>query len=260
MNSDSNRCIITLRRGFNLETPLVDSDKPVEKQKEQTISDSQFKEMDTVIEQQQPDQQQNTPQPTNNNEDNRNVIRFEPEEDQKNNPGDDLDDILPDQPSEETAPSTVQSTAQIEKIIVDIKELDSKIKENQDIITNLGEKVGSISEDMNELLGLYEIMTGQMNPFVGLSNVTKKRLDTLENFDTEIDSLKTRLEKLEALFGKINLDEVDHFQDITSMSNIDEIILRALEFVLEKDKVDDIIDEALQNVIMSSGVPVGMGG
>ena len=77
------------------------------------------------------------------------------------------------------------------------KELDAQIKENNNLIRKLEEKVASISEDMNDLIGLYEIVSGQMNPFVGLSKVTKKRLDVLENFDKEMESLKTRLDSIE---------------------------------------------------------------
>lgn len=41
-----------------------------------------------------------------------------------------------------------------------------------------------------------------MNPFVGLSKVTKKRLDALENITTEVDSMKTKLKDIETVFEK----------------------------------------------------------
>ena len=41
-----------------------------------------------------------------------------------------------------------------------------------------------------------------MNPFVGLSKVTKKRIDALENFTKEIDFLKERTSELESFAEK----------------------------------------------------------
>jgi len=133
-------------------------------------------------------------------------------------------------------------------------ELDSRIKENRKSIEKLEGMVASISEDMNDLIGLYEIVSGQMNPFVGLSKVTKKRLDVIENFDKEVDSLKARLDSLESNVGKIDLNEVNNEIEYTSIDNIDEIIGRALEQIIEKIKIEDIIDRIIENIKMG-GMP-----
>ena len=49
-----------------------------------------------------------------------------------------------------------------------------------------------------------------MNPFVGLSKVTKKRLDALENFTKEVESLKEHVGGLEATVEK----NKNNFQNI----------------------------------------------
>ena len=41
-----------------------------------------------------------------------------------------------------------------------------------------------------------------MNPFVGLSKVTKKRIDALENFTQEIEEIKNRMEDVESVVEK----------------------------------------------------------
>lgn len=41
-----------------------------------------------------------------------------------------------------------------------------------------------------------------MNPFVGLSKVTKKRLDALENITKEVDTIKSRVGDLESSIEK----------------------------------------------------------
>lgn len=83
-----------------------------------------------------------------------------------------------------------------------MKDFDFQIKKNQEEITNIYEKVESLSKDLDDLVSLYEIVSEQMNPFVGLSKVTKKRLDALENIIKEVDGVKTRIGDLESTLEK----------------------------------------------------------
>jgi archaellum component FlaC len=83
-----------------------------------------------------------------------------------------------------------------------LKDFDFQIKKNQEEITNMNEKVESLSKDLDDLVSLYEIVSEQMNPFVGLSKVTKKRLDALENIIKEVDGVKNRIGDLETNLEK----------------------------------------------------------
>jgi len=83
-----------------------------------------------------------------------------------------------------------------------MKDFDFQIKKSQEEITNIYEKVESLSKDLDDLVSLYEIVSEQMNPFVGLSKVTKKRLDALENIIKEVDGVKTRVGDLESTLEK----------------------------------------------------------
>ena len=85
-----------------------------------------------------------------------------------------------------------------------MKDFDFQIKKNQEDITAITNKVESLSKDLDDLVSLYEIVSEQMNPFVGLSKVTKKRLDALENIIKEVDGVKTKLGDFEALVEKNN--------------------------------------------------------
>ena len=87
-------------------------------------------------------------------------------------------------------------------ILQNLKDFDFQIKKNQEEITNIYEKVESLSKDLDDLVSLYEIVSEQMNPFVGLSKVTKKRLDALENIIKEVDGVKTRIGDLESNLEK----------------------------------------------------------
>ncbi|HIH00222.1 MAG TPA: hypothetical protein HA258_06510 [Thermoplasmata archaeon] len=87
-------------------------------------------------------------------------------------------------------------------ILQNMKDFDFQIKKNQEEITNIHQKVESLSKDLDDLVSLYEIVSEQMNPFVGLSKVTKKRLDALENIIKEVDGVKTRIGDLESNLDK----------------------------------------------------------
>jgi len=83
-----------------------------------------------------------------------------------------------------------------------IKDFDFQIKKNQDEIGKMVEKLDGLTKDLDDLVSLYEIVSEQMNPFVGLSKVTKKRIDALENFTKEIEDIKTRMGDVESVVEK----------------------------------------------------------
>jgi len=83
-----------------------------------------------------------------------------------------------------------------------IKDFDFQIKKNQEDIGKMVEKLDGLTKDLDDLVSLYEIVSEQMNPFVGLSKVTKKRIDALENFTNEIEDIKTRMGDVESVVEK----------------------------------------------------------
>lgn len=94
--------------------------------------------------------------------------------------------------------TTKESLEQKRAILQNIKDFDFLIKKNQEGISELNQKLDSVIKDLDDLVSLYEIVSEQMNPFVGLSKVTKKRIDALENFTKEIEDLKERTGELES--------------------------------------------------------------
>jgi len=99
-------------------------------------------------------------------------------------------------------PTGRESLEQKRAILQNIKDFDFQIKKNQEDIGGVHKKLDSMSKDLDDLVSLYEIVSEQMNPFVGLSKVTKKRLDALENFTREIETLKERTGELESFAEK----------------------------------------------------------
>ncbi|KYK27502.1 hypothetical protein AYK20_02815 [Thermoplasmatales archaeon SG8-52-1] len=95
-----------------------------------------------------------------------------------------------------------ESLEQKRAILQSIKDFDFQIKKNSEEIGGINQKLELLSKDLDDLVSLYEIVSEQMNPFVGLSKVTKKRIDALENFTKEIEYLKERTSELESFAEK----------------------------------------------------------
>jgi len=106
----------------------------------------------------------------------------------------------PDAAMPEDAKSELE---QRRNILRSIKDFDFLIKKNQEDIGKLSEQVNGLTNDLDDLVSLYEIVSEQMNPFVGLSKVTKKRLDALENFTKEVEEVKTKIGDMESEMEKI---------------------------------------------------------
>lgn len=110
--------------------------------------------------------------------------------------------ILNDKTSGLSADAAREELEQRRAMLQNMKDFDFQIKKNQEDITHLSEKIENLSKDLDDLVSLYEIVSEQMNPFVGLSKVTKKRLDALENFTKEVENVKTRIGDLESMLEK----------------------------------------------------------
>jgi Flagella accessory protein C (FlaC) len=152
-----------------------------------------------------------------------------------------------------------------------LKDFDFQIKKNQEEITTIYEKVESLSKDLDDLVSLYEIVSEQMNPFVGLSKVTKKRLDALENIIKEVDGVKTRVGDLESnlekngvtikstppVVGQPPLSEASTKQELTPPSNAIQtptpLQTTALETVNDYE-LDDILNKSLESLLIEQNI------
>jgi len=130
----------------------------------------------------------------------------------------------------DSEPTTRDSLEQKRAILQSIKDFDFQIKKNQEDLTSLNKKIDNVTKDLDDLVSLYEIVSEQMNPFVGLSKVTKKRIDALENFTKEIELLKERTGELESFversgvkLKKPNIEELsDKKENLNGDSEIED--------------------------------------
>jgi len=117
-----------------------------------------------------------------------------------------VEDKNDEQKSVDPEPDSRESLEQKRAVLQSIKDFDFQIKKNQEELTSVNKKLDSVTKDLDDLVSLYEIVSEQMNPFVGLSKVTKKRIDALENFTKEIDDLKNRMGDIESFAVKAGGD------------------------------------------------------
>jgi flagellar protein FlaC len=199
--------------------------------------------------------------PKKNTDNLRRVIKLKSSEEQEKN------ETQPDKgegPIKEVSEREVLE--QKRAILQSIKDFDFQIKKNQEEITLINNKIESVLKDLDDLVSLYEIVSEQMNPFVGLSKVTKKRIDALENFTSEIDEIKERMGDLESFAEKTGTDFAE-FKTIRETSIIDkddyvniqleELNPEDLDTIIEKSfgelnidkKIDFVIDDYIENLI-----------
>jgi len=190
----------------------------------------------------------------------RKVIKLSPEaaETEEQKP-ETQDEALKEGDSLDEEGSTSRETLEQKRALLqNIKDFDFQIKKNQQDIDGITNKLGSLSKDLDDLVSLYEIVSEQMNPFVGLSKVTKKRLDALENFTKEMDLLNVRLGDLESFAVQAGAKLERHGQEqtmpITKMSgelsdnDLDTIIEQSLMALSVDQKIDVAIDEFIESL------------
>ena len=154
---------------------------------------------------------------------------------------------------------TKEGLEQKRAILQSIKDFDFQIKKNQEEITGINQKLDGLSKDLDDLVSLYEIVSEQMNPFVGLSKVTKKRLDALEAFakqsgliseeDGEVEFFREEAET-ETASEDMQSEYPDKENMLMSSDDVDldKILEKALGALFADNKIDMMIDEFIENL------------
>lgn len=189
----------------------------------------------------------------NNADDLRRVIKLGPKEDENSKKQGEKKDknIKENEPIvDDPETTTRESLEQKRAILQSIKDFDFQIKKNSEDINNLNQKLDSITKDLDDLVSLYEIVSEQMNPFVGLSKVTKKRIEALENFTKEIEDLKNRMGDIESSAEKtgVNLENIKLQQSEPSNKNAVKNSTDILSNNLSEGDLDVIIEKSLDEL------------
>lgn len=139
-------------------------------------------------------------------------------------------------------------------VLQHIKEFDFQIKKNQEDIHNIHDKIANLTKDLDDLVSLYEIVSEQMNPFVGISKVTKKRLDMLDNITKSVQNYEHRLDQLEMVINtkkpKIEEKTTEEMSPDTKKEEMDydQIIEEAIKKSTMEDTIEYLVEEYINNI------------
>ncbi len=214
--------------------------------------------------------------PTEENEEGKSTQKPQepPKKDSDDRPDIDISGEIEEVAAKEGATTTTRESLEHKReLLQHIKDFKFQIKKNQEDITGLSEMIVGMTKDLGDLVSLYEIVSEQMNPFVGLSKVTKTRLDALENFIKEIDLLKERTAELESfaersgaklkglgeqevyaktidtdtILGRANTVDTNTLRKLSD-GDLDKIIEKSLDVLSLDDRIDMDIDEFIESL------------
>lgn len=66
-------------------------------------------------------------------------------------------------------------------------------KENE----NLRESINKINENFQDIMALYEVVSNQVNPFIGISKITATSMEKMERLEYETDNLRKKVNELQ---------------------------------------------------------------
>ena len=194
---------------MSIKLKLGKEETATQSENESTTSNSEQQE--TAVEQKPSDESPPTQEKQENADEIRHVIKLDENKEgseEKEEPAKEEEEkpekatITVDPSSSENADEPTGDLEQRRHILQSIKDFDFQIKKNQESIGKVSDRINSLTKDLDDLVSLYEIVSEQMNPFVGLSKVTKKRLDALENYTKEVEELKTKIGDIESILEK----------------------------------------------------------
>ncbi len=129
-----------------------------------------------------------------------------------------MEDDITSEPEEDLAAAN-------EELLAKIGELESRFPKLEMMLTNLRkenenlrESINKINENFQDIMALYEVVSNQVNPFIGISKITATSMEKMEQLEYETNKLKKRVDELQrdmVLLADIYLKQ--HDIDIESL-------------------------------------------
>lgn len=93
-----------------------------------------------------------------------------------------------------------------EGLLAKVNDIESKLPKLESSINNLRKEnemlrveLNKINENLQDIMALYEVVSNQINPFIGVSKITATSLEKLERLETEYKRLKKLLKSLQMI-------------------------------------------------------------
>ncbi len=146
-------------------------------------------------------------------------VRRKKEEKEKIEEAEEIDEEIEAEVSAEEEEESEDSET-ITNIIERLNEIDNRLPRVDVSINNLKRELGDLREELSKLddslkdmMALYEIVSAQINPFVGSSKVTSLSIERL-------DEMEKRIEELEFLIDSLTHDVKLMFKKSLSVKDI----------------------------------------
>ncbi|MDK2790258.1 MAG: archaeal flagellar protein FlaC [Methanothermococcus sp.] len=101
-------------------------------------------------------------------------------------------------------------------------------KENE----SLRNDINKINENFQDIMALYEVVSNQINPFIGISKVTATSMEKIERLEYEADHLRKKVKELQndiVILANIYLEQHDiDLDEIINEVLADEEISKAI--------------------------------
>ena len=134
-----------------------------------------------------------------------------------------------------------------EELLAKIEELESKFPKIEMMITNLRkenetlrESIDKINENFQDIMALYEVVSNQINPFIGISKITAASMEKLEKLEHETKILRKKIDELQK--DIIILAEIYLKQHDIDINDIIEDVLAEEEISRVMPEEEDIHD------------------
>lgn len=133
----------------------------------------------------------------------------------------------------------INPTSETEELLARTGELESKIPRLEMTITSLKKEndelrdsIHKINENFQDVMSLYEVVSNQVNPFIGTSKITSNTIENIEKLENETEYLKTKVEGLH--------------NDIVCLADL---YLKQYDVDLDEIIEDILIDEEVSKII-----------
>ncbi|WP_421077032.1 flagella accessory protein C [Methanothermococcus sp. Ax23] len=91
-----------------------------------------------------------------------------------------------------------------EELLAKIGELESRFPKIEMMITNLRKEnetlrdnINKINENFQDIMALYEVVSNQVNPFIGISKITATSMEKMERLEYEANALRKKVDELQ---------------------------------------------------------------